>query len=306
MVSIASILGVGSGLVVRTSGILGPTWSKVESQSLPGGLVAVELVSNNADRTGFRTRIQILDGNESLLDWSGWSGTLGFFDRFTAEKVGLGDDLDRNGEPDLAFRVHRHADDPGSWILVSLADRMGAARIQPMAVLDDGSFEDSNGDGRFEFIATDARFRDLWNEPRRIRVPEIVLSPDTNGWSFDPGLTVGRPWPSDLPDPSDAVRSARKDWNDSRRPFITELFGIALELVARGRQGEARELLAATWPGDKEPDIIGSVLLLRTPSGEPVEYRPDPASRQEILDRVISLSRFREELRDLDSPTDDR
>ena len=132
------------------------------------------------------------------------------------------------------------------------------------------------------------------------------MSPGANGWSFDPGLTANRPWPSDLADPSDAVRSAREDWNDSRRPFITELFGIALELVARGRQGEARELLAAPWPGDEETDVVESVLLLRTPSGKPLEYRPDPASRQELLDRVISLSRFHEELRNLDSPTDDR
>ena len=304
MVTMASVLFVGSGQVVRTSGMLGPTWSTVESQPLPGGLVALQLVSNDPDRTGFRTRVRIQDGNETLFDWRGWSATLGFFDRVTAERAGLGDDLDRNGEPDLAFRVRRNADDPGSWIVVSLADRTGATRIQPMAVLDDGSFEDANLDGRFEFIATDSVLRDLWNEPRRIRVPAVVMSPDPDGWVFDPELTMSRPWPSDLTAPDDAIRMSADAWRESRTPFITELFGIALELVARGRWEEARGLVGQRWPGDEAYDVFGDTLVLTMPSGESVFYRPDPAFRSELLDRVVSLSRFDGRLRSLEPRLD--
>ena len=301
MVTIASMLVVGSGLVVRTSGMLGPTWSKVESQSLPGGLVAIQFVSNDSDRTNFRTRVRILDGKESLFDWRGWSASLGFFDRATAERSGLGDDLDRNGEPDLVFRVHRNADDPGSWIIVSLADRTGATRIQPMAVLDDGSFEDFNEDGRFEFVATDSRLRYRWNEPRRIRVPEIVMSPGVDGWAFDRTLTVNRPWPVGLDDPDEALQEAIESWDESRRPFITELFSIAFELMARGREDDARRLVSETWPGDLDPEDIGEFLLLTMPSGESVSYQPTPSFRNDLLDRVTSLSRFQDQLQDLDS-----
>ena len=304
MVTIASMLVVGSGLVVRTSGMLGPTWSKVESQSLPGGLVAIQFVSNDSDRTNFRTRVRILDGKESLFDWRGWSASLGFFDRATAERAGLGDDLDRNGEPDLAFRVHRNADDPGAWIIVSLADRTGATRIQPMAVLDDGFFEDFNGDGRFEFVATDSRLRNRWNEPRRIRVPEIVMSPAVDGWSFNQAMTINRPWPGGLVDPDEALQEASKAWDESRRPFITELFGIAFELMARGRGDDARRLVSETWPGDEDPDDIGEFLMLTMPSGESVSYQANPSFRTDLLDRVMSLSRFQDQLQDLDSPSE--
>lgn len=299
LVATASMLIAGSGLVVRTSGMFGPAWSRVESQSLPGGLVAVQFVSNDEERTEFRTRIRILDGQESLFDWRGWSASLGFFDRATARRAGLGDDLDRNGEPDLAFRVHRNPDDPGSWILLSLADRTGTARIQPMAILDDGSFEDINRDGRFEFIATDSRLRDCWNEPRRIRVPEIVMSPTPNGWIFDRESTTNRPWPTDLIDPEDALREANESWEESRRPFVTELFGIALELVARGRGDAARRFVSSTWPCDLDPDAIGEFLVLTLPSGESIDYRADPSFRMDLLERVTSLSRFQDQLRNL-------
>ena len=305
MVTTASMLVVGSGLVFRTSGMLGPTWSKVESHSLPGGLVANRFVSDDSDRTKFQTRIQILDGKESLLDWRGWSASLGFFDRATAKRSGLGDDLDRNGEPDLAFRIHRSANDAGSWIIVSLADRSGAPRIQPMAVLEDGSFEDFNLDGRFEFLATDSRLRDLWNEPRRIQVPEIVMSPSADGWTFDRRMTLERPWPADLVSPEDAIRSANEGWNDSRTPFITELFGIAFELMSRGRKDEARRLVSESWPGDGDSGPVGEFLVMTMPSGESVRYQADPGFRSELLDRVASLSRFKDQLQDLESSYED-
>lgn len=297
MVAIASMLAVGSGLVVRTSGMIGPAWSRAEAQPLPGGLTAVHLVSNDVNRTDFRHRIQIIDADQTLFEWRGWSATLGFFDRTTAERSGLGNDIDRNGEPDLVFRLLRNADDPGSWVIVSLADRAGVARIQPVAVLQDGSFEDVDDDGRFEFLATDTSLRDRWREPRRFRIPEIVMSPRVDGWRFDQDLSIRRPWPADLEDPDVALRSAWDAWDTSRRPFVTELFGIALELVARGRSDRARAFVARSWPGDTEVDPVAERQMMRGSGDESISYRSNPDSRIEMLDLIIEESRFVDQLR---------
>ncbi|MCP4835128.1 MAG: hypothetical protein GY895_10235 [Phycisphaera sp.] len=300
MVTVASTLVVGSGLVLRTSGMLGPAWSSVETKQLPGGLSVVHQVSNDSTRTNFRHRVRVLDGNESLFDWQGWSATLGFFDRKTAQRSGLGDDMDRNGEPDLVLRVLRNAEDPGSWLLLSLADRSGSTRLQPVAVLRDGTFEDLDSDGRYEFLATDTNLRNLWSEPRRIRVPEVVLQPTGTGWSLDRVMTLERPWPIGLTAPGDAIREARDAWESSGRSFITDLFGVAFELIARGREAEARRFVSEPWPGDLEPDAVDEVVLT-DPSGESVSYRPDPSFRIGLLERVMRLSRFRDHLQDLDS-----
>lgn len=305
MVAVASTLVVGSGLVLRTSGMLGPAWSSVERQQLPGGLMAVHQVSNDSDRTDFRHRVRIMDGNEPLFDWRGWSATLGFFDRTTAQRSGLGKDIDRNGEPDLVFRVLRSADDPGSWLVLSLADRSGSPRIQPVAVLDDGIFEDLDADGRYEFVASDTPLRNRWNEPRRFRVPEVVLLPTMDGWSFDPELTMNRPWPLGLEsDPAIALESARRGWDGSRRPFATELFSVALELFARGRIDEARRFVSLPWPGDEEPDVADHPVLMTGSNGESISYVADPAAREALLDLLISESRFKDRLLDLRPPVD--
>ena len=301
MVTVASTLVVGSGLVLRTSGMLGPVWSTVETKPLPGDLTVVHQVSNDPTRTTFRHRVMVLDGNDPLFDWQGWSATLGFFDRRTAERSGLGNDMDRNGEPDLVFRVLRNADDPGSWLLLSLADRSGTTRLQPVAVLRDGTFEDLDADGRYEFLATDTALRNLWSEPRRIRVPEVVLLPTATGWSLDREMTMNRPWPTDLAAPDDAIKEAMDAWNSSGRPSITDLFGVAFELIARGHEAEARRFVSEPWPGDLEPDLVGEVAVWTTPSGDTVSYRPDPSFRIDLLERVMTLSRFRDHLQDLES-----
>ena len=148
LVLVPSVLAVGSGGARSTSSLLRATWTRVEVQPLPGGLEVVHLISEQGDEASFRHRIQVRnETNEVLLDWKGWSARLGFLDSTTAKRIGLGGDIDRNGEPDLVLRVQESAVDQGSWLVISIADRAGRPRIQPEAILRGGVFSDVDLDG---------------------------------------------------------------------------------------------------------------------------------------------------------------
>ncbi|MEE2894433.1 MAG: hypothetical protein VX726_01700 [Planctomycetota bacterium] len=307
LVLVPSVLAVGSGAARSTSGLLRATWTRVEVQPLPGGLEVVHLISEQGDEASFRHRIQVRnETNEVLLDWKGWSARLGFLDSTTAKRIGLGGDIDRNGEPDLVLRVQESAVDQGSWLVISIADRAGRPRVQPEAILRGGVFSDVDLDGQMEFVADDARLRSRWFEPRRIQVAETVLVPSPDGWRFDAEATRVNPWPSSLEsDPERALTSAHEGWMDGRSPFITDLFSVAMQMVARGRLEEARRFVARPWPGDADPGVLGETEVLEVGQGDWLTYPTSPRQRVDLLERLVEESRFREELRgEWDEPAD--
>ena len=270
----------------------------MEVQPLPGGLEVVHLISEQGDEASFRHRIQVRnETNEVLLDWKGWSARLGFLDSTTAKRIGLGGDIDRNGEPDLVLRVQESAVDRGSWLVISIADRAGRPRIQPEAILRGGVFSDVDLDGQMEFVADDARLRSRWFEPRRIHVAETVLVPSRR-MEFDAEATSTNPGPSSLEsDPERALASAHEGWMNGRSPFITDLFSVALQMVARGRLAEARRFVARPWPGDVDPGVLGETEVLEVGPDDWLAYPTTPRQRVDLLERLLEESRFRREVR---------
>ena len=298
IISLASMLAVGWNLPGRTSRLLSPVWVPVDVRDLPIGWRVERSSSDDFEGAGFRARVRILRDEQVHFDWQGWSADLGFLDPRTAERVGLGTDLDRDGVPDLAVRVTETAG-TWSWLLFSLADRDGFPRLQPAAVLTDGGFFDVDDDGRFEFIAEDTSLRTRWIEPGRITVPSIVLSPESGAWRFDERLSRDRDLSFDPSlDPLAPLMKARKRWDEGRMPFVSPLFGAAFQLASRGRFLEAGRLIESEWPGDSTPNDLGDPGTFFESIGkqEVREYEATPRARWEIFEEMLTASRFSDEL----------
>ena len=303
VISVASMLAVGWTLPGRTSRLLAPVWAPVDVRDLPIGWRVERSSSDDFEGAGFRARVRILRDEQVHFDWQGWSADLGFLDPRTAERVGLGTDLDRDGVPDLAVRVTETAG-TRSWLLFSLADRDGFPRLQPAAVLSDGGFFDVDDDGRFEFIAQDTSLRTRWIEPGRITVPSIVLSPESGAWRFDEKLSRSRALPFDpSQEPLSPLMEARKGWDERRMPFVSPLFGAAFELASRGRFLEAGRLIESEWPGDSTPNDLGDPGTFFESIGdqEVRGYEATPRARREIFEEMLNASRFSDELERLRS-----
>ncbi|MEE2972633.1 MAG: hypothetical protein VX672_05865, partial [Planctomycetota bacterium] len=257
VVLVSSMFAVGWDLPARSSRFILSDWIVTDARELPYDWKVERMIAGDADPTGHQARIRLSQGGETHYDWRGGSADLGFLDPRSAKRVGLGTDVDRDGTPDLVIRVSSNIGGTPEWILLSLADRRGSPRIQPTAVLVDGSFRDVDGDGRFEFQAEDSGLRNRWFEPSRFEGPSIVLSPRETGWSFDEELSRRRSidFDPDL-DPMEVLADAASAWTDVRRPFVSTLFNLAFQLASHGRDAAAIELLGSDWPGDDRPSDV--------------------------------------------------
>ena len=299
VVSISSMFAVGWDLPARSSRFLLSDWIVADARELPYDWRVERLIAGDSNPTGHQARVLLSKGGETHYDWRGGSADLGFLDPRSAKRVGLGTDVDRDGTPDLVIRVSSTIGGTPEWVLLSLADRRGTPRIQPTAVLVDGSFKDVDEDGRFEFQAEDSELRDRWSEPSRFMGPSIILSPNGMGWRFDPELSRRRSIDLDPDtDPTAALEDARRSWTIDRRPFVSRLFDLAFQLASHGRYAAAIELLGSTWPGDDRPSDVSDFETIQTgPSSRTYRaYRADPSWRIELFNEMLGQSRFAAEL----------
>lgn len=299
VVATASGFAVGTGVAQATRRLIGPAWTLLESKSLPSGWVADHEISADLERTVFNRRIRVSRDGVVHFEWSGLSSQLGFENHVTGRTEGLGTDLDRDGEPDLVVGISDGGNaTPTTWMVLSLASRSSGARIEPKAVLRDGWFEDVDGDGRVEFIATDSTLRDLWSEYRQLAIPDAVLSPGSDGWRFDGRLTASRPLPETYgEDPTAVLVATTEAWRADRTPFVSHLFGLATSLAARGRGAEAIALVRSAWPGDDDPEsVTGMTTLVESETGLSRPYRPDPDARERDLRDLLSRWRWSDRL----------
>ena len=293
------MFAVGWDLPTRSSRLILSDWIVVDVRELPYDWKVERLISDDSDPSAHQARVRLVKDGKTHYDWRGGSADLGFLDPRTAKRVGLGTDLDRDGTPDVVVRVASTVGGVAEWIVLSLADRRGAPRIQPMAVLVDGSFKDVDADGRFEFLAEDSALRNRWIEPSRFSGPSIVLSPSGTGWRFDLDLSRTRSLAFDPEaDPVEPLEEARRAWSENRRPFVSTLFDTAFQLTSHGRYEAAIGLLESDWPGDDDPAAVDDLRTIEriSSSGDYRAYRADPAWRTMLFTEMLAQSRFANEL----------
>lgn len=295
VVATASGFAVGTGAAQATGRLIGPAWTTLESKSLPNGWVADHAISADLERTVFNRRIRVRQGGVVHFQWSGRSSELGF--PVTGSRIagGLGTDVDRDGEPDLVVGVSEAGNaSPRTWLLISLASRSAGARLEPKAVLRDGWFRDVDGDERVEFVASDSSLLERWAEYGALPVPDVVLSPASDGWRFDRKATARRPLPDAYAGtPEEIIAAAVVDWEAEETPFVSRLFGLAAALAARDRGDEALAVVRATWPGDDDPARVAGMTTITEPDTQlPRPYRPDPIARERDLRDLLERWRW--------------
>jgi hypothetical protein len=299
VVSVASVLSIRDDLSGSVQEFIGPAWALEERVELPGGWVAEIHRSNDLVLTNLDRRVRLIQGGEIRFEWMGWFARFGTEDPTTGETVGIGEDIDRDGTPNLVIRANEDGDSETSRvILLSLATRSGFPRIKTLAILPDGWFMGLGGDSRPRYQAIDQLVEDQWGLSGAASKPTLVLEKRGGStWNVDLDATRAQPMPSSMAtfDARTAVEAAFDAWSTGADPQLGELLAFATHLAYRGRMDEARAVLSAAWPGDEDSERLK--LFMRGPrDSEFLDYRPDPAWRLKAFDLAIERSPRRLEI----------
>ncbi len=299
IVSAASLLSIREDLSGSVQDFIGPSWAIEERVELPGGWVAEIHRSNNLAITNLDRRVRLIGDGETRFEWMGWFARFGTEDPNTGETVGIGEDVDRDGTPDLVIRANEDGDSGASRvILLSLATRAGFRRIETRAILPEGWFMGVGDDSQPRFKATERLIEDGWGLAGVAANPTLVLMPGAGStWIVDLEASRAQAMPSRTAgfDSGGMVEAAFDAWSAGTDPRLGELLALATDLAYRGRLDEARAVLSAPWPGDEDSERL-KLFMRGSRDAEFLDYRPDPAWRLRAFDSAIERSPRRLEI----------
>ena len=311
IVSVASLLSIRDGLSGSVQNFIGPSWALEERVELPGGWVAEIHRSNNLAITNLDRRVRLIGDGETRFEWMGWFARFGTEDPNTGETIGIGEDIDRDGTPDLVIRANEDGDSQASRvILLSLATRAGFRRIETRAILPEGWFMGVGDDSQPRFKANDRLIEDGWGLSGLAANPTLVLMPGAGStWIVDLEASRAQAMPSSTAafDSNTMVEAAFDAWAAGTDPQLGELLAFATDLTYRGRLGEAHAVLSAPWPGDEDSERL-KLFMRGSRDAEFLDYRPDPAWRLKAFDSAIERSPRRleiEAMSRMESPASD-
>jgi hypothetical protein len=302
IVATTSVLSIQDDADRSFQSLFGPAWVLEDRIDLPGGWIATIERSNDLRVTGIDRRVRIRDASGVRYDWSGWFVRFGTEDPATGRRIGLGDDVDRDGTPDLVLETNGSIDEDGWRVRVlSLATRSGVRRIDTRRILPAGWFiELENGRDR-RFVELDPVVPGHWGLPTT-ETATFVLVPDQDlSWNVDRIATRDQPMPArlDRAPPAVILEEARRAWSEAGTPMLGQLLDLAVNLAVRGRLEEARGMLELPWPGDETPEAL--LEHLRSTSDKEPVYRPDPTWRRAAFDAAIEGSPRRSDIRSMAS-----
>jgi hypothetical protein len=302
VVSLASVLLIRNDFSDSVQGFIGPVWALEERVKLPGGWVAEIHRSNDLKLTNLDRRVRLIDDGKTRFEWMGWFARFGTENPTTGETVGVGEDIDRDGAPDLLIRTNDDGDSEASRVLLlSLATRSGVYRIETRAILPEGWFMTADDDSQRRFHAIDQLIDDGWGLSGSVSKPTLVLALGRkSSWSVDFEATRAQTMPPSMRDfdSSTIVEASFDAWKTGDDPQLGRLLSFATHLLYRGRIHEARAVLGAEWPGDDDPERLKLFMSGSRDSGFP-NYRPDPAWRLEAFKSAIEASPRRIELQEM-------
>lgn len=256
LITVVSSLGASrTGLGPAANQLFVPAWQLEESQSLGSGWFAEVRRSSGEGRTNLPSRARVYRNGSVMFEWQGQFASLGAYAQ-GKERWGLGSDIDGDSSPDLVIET-RGTDGIERTLIFSLSTNDGIQRLEPMAILPDGRFEDLDEDGFPEYLLEDQtylyRLGGLHGGPR----PTLVMVSDNRGgWRYDPAKTRGRPMPEDW---ERKLAQKREAIVELGQPDYALVHEAALELLYRGRSEEAAELLQNEF--SEEPDQIKAFYL---------------------------------------------
>ena len=292
IVATTSVLSIQQDDAIRSfRPLFAASWAIEERIDLPGGWTATIERSNDLRATGVDRRVRITDATGLRYEWAGWFVRFGTEDPATGVRIGLGNDVDRDGTPDLVLETNGSIDDEGWRVrILSLATRSGIRRIDTKRILPAGWFvELENGGGR-RFVETDPLVRGHWGLPTA-DIATFVLIPDRDlDWQVDLVATRNQPMPArlDRARPEAMLEEAGRSWAEDGEPMLGGLLDLVINLAVRGRIEEARRLLSLPWPGDDSPELL--LEHLRSTTDESPSYHPDPIWRRTTFDAMIEGS----------------
>lgn len=299
VVSVASVLSIRDDLSGSVREFIGPIWSLEERVELSGGWVAEIHRSNDLALTNLDRRVRLIGDGETSFEWMGWFARFGTEDPVTGETVGIGEDIDRDGTPDLVVRANGDGESEASRVLIlSLATRSGIRRIETRTILPEGWFMAVGDDSQRRFQAIDRLIDNRWGLSGFVSKPTLVLEPGRGStWNIDLEATRAQPMPPSMVafDASTIIEAAFEAWSSGTDPRLGDLLAFATHLAYRGRMDEARAVLGATWPGDEDSERL-KLFMPGARDAEFLDYRPDPAWRLGAFESAIERSPRRLEL----------
>ena len=240
LITAVSSLGAGrAGLGPAANRLFVPAWQLEERAVLISPWAAEVRRASEPGRTAMPARVRVHRDGIVQFEWKGRFASLGAY-ASARKRWGLGEDIDGNGTPDLVIET-RGMDGIDRTYVISLATDEGTARLEPVAILRKGRFEDLDADGSPEYLLEDETYQyrlgGLTGGPR----PTLVLVPDgRGGWRFDAEKSMARAMPEEWEERFARERAASTVAGHSGHPAA---HAMALELLYRGRSDELEAFL---------------------------------------------------------------
>ena len=251
-VTAVSSLGAGrSGLGPAANRLFVPAW-ELEERLMLGRPTWVAEVRRSSEpgRTSMPARVRVFRDGIVQFEWMGQFASLGAY-ASGRSRWGVGDDIDGDGTPNLVIET-RGMDAIDRTYVFSLATEDGSIRLEPVAILQKGRFEDLDEDGRPEYLLEDETYQyrlgGMYGGPR----PTLVCVPDgRGGWRVDAEKSMARPMPDDWQEQFARDRAASVGAGQSGN---VAAHGMALQLLYRGRTDELDSFLQRAFADS--PDQI--------------------------------------------------
>lgn len=217
------------------------------------GYVVLEQSAND-DENSHAHRLVIRRGRQVLYDTSKDGDEYYHHYLFPkyATPIGLrlGADLTGDGIPDLIIEHHTGGNGCGTGYTVFQIGSEQEGGFKRLADLPHGKFQDIDGDGLPEFIATDCSFAFRWTSHVGSPYPEVIMKCKGGDWTTDIDLMrKAAPDREELrAQLMDAVGITKK--TDLSEP-ISPLLTTCLNLIYSGHETLAREMLREFVPACK-------------------------------------------------------
>jgi hypothetical protein len=229
-----------------------PTWRTAEIYKVPGYDIRV---LEHTDPEGVGRVVQIKDEEgQLLLRMEGMYITIGDLPVGRLLPVGIGEDVTGDGIKDLIITL----DSGGSGCqqthyVFQLGFR--SEHFAPLAVIDAcGYFEDRDGDGVPEFIASDRTFAYRWTSGAGSPHPEVILRWHQLQHRYVVAADLMRRAPDTLELARRRALITSAKFDDSVGASTS--LDTALELVYGGNRAEGLEFLRDTWPDRANADAL--------------------------------------------------
>lgn len=246
--AVSSLGASRTGLGPAANQLFVPMWQLDERQSLGEGWHAEVRRSSEARSASPSVRVRVYRDGAVQFEWLGQFASLGAYAQ-GRDPWGLGGDIDGDDAPDLIIET-RGMDSIERTFILSLATREGIRRLEPVAILPEGRFEDLDDDGRPEYLLEDRSYQYSLGGLRGGPRPALVFAPDgRGGWQFDAAKSMARPMPEDWQENVSRDRAALREMGLSDHAPV---HAVALELLYRGRSKDAKAFLRREFTGNSE------------------------------------------------------